>query len=495
MQLLLGLIFPIISYFLQIYPRFFNKYFGVDVWTRLIETDIIRKNHYRIPKGVIKKGFIFEGYFDYPPVFILFLSLFSKKALEKYQGFIAPFFDALLNISVYFIALQLTNDIYVALLAQLIYTLTPVVAIENSSLVPRSIGYLLFSLSFYFILLYTGSNQGQLLFIILGLIFSVLTLLTHRFATQSLLFISIFFAIIEMSPIYLYVFALSMISAIVLSRGYYLRVLKVHITNIIFWSKNSSNRFAHQVYGHVPSSKNPDLVGIIYKLLAKLAPITLLVSNVWILSGLLFFTTNAPKTLMLEKLALWGIFFYVLAVLVLMIKYLIPIGEGYRYLEMTQLPTAILSSYLFFHFYNSPFRMLAIITLVLFLGGSLLVILVIQYKAVIKDKNRSFTKDMRDTCQFIKKLPGTPRIMCLPHQVTTMVAYNTNADILVGIDSHSVQYMGDFYPVLKKPISELAKKYKLDYLFLRESFAKLKDLKIKNAKIVYSSGDIVLVKL
>jgi len=467
----------------------------VDVWTRLIETDIIRKNHYRIPKGVIKKGFIFEGYFDYPPIFILLLSLFSKKALEKYQGFIAPFFDALLNISVFFIAIQLTNNLYIALLAQLIYTLTPVVAIENSSLVPRSIGYLLFSLSFYSILFYTSTREHQVMFLILALIFSTLTLLTHRFATQSLLFISIFFALIEKSPIYLYVFALSMVIAIITSRGYYLRVLKVHITNIIFWSKNSNNRFAHQVYGHIPSNKNPDLVGIIYKLLTKLAPITLLISNVWILSALLFFITDAPKIVILEKMAIWAIFFYILAVLVLMIKYLIPIGEGYRYLEMTQLPTAILSSYFFFYFYNSPFKIFAIIVLILFLSGSLLVILIIQYKAVIKDKNRSFTKDMRNACRFVNKLSGTPRIMCLPHQITTMAAYNTKADILVGIDSHSVQYMGDFYPVLKKPISELAKKHNLDYLFLRESFAKLKDLKIRNAKVVYRSGDIILVKL
>ena len=121
--------------------------------------------------------------------------------------------------------------------------------------------------------------------------------------------------------------------------------------------------------------------------------------------------------------------------------------------------------------------------------------MVLQYKAVIKDRNRSLTPDMRNAFKFINKLSGIPRIMCLPHQITTMVAYNTKADILVGIDSKSVQYMGDFYPILKKPVTELAKKYALDYLFLRESFAKLGDLKIKNAKVVFRSGDIVLVRL
>lgn len=495
MQYLLGFIFPVLSYILQIYPRFFNKYFGVDVWTRLIESDIIRKNHYRIPNKPIKKGFIFEGYFDYPPVFILLLSLFPKKALEKYQGYIAPFFDAIENILVFLIAIQLTGNVYTALLAQLIYTLTPVVALENSALVPRSIGYLLFSLSFYTLLLYTSSSFGQTIYLVLALIFSTLTLLTHRFATQSLFFICIFFLVIEKNPSYLFVFLISMISAVIVSRGYYLRVLKVHITNMIFWSKNSANRFAHQVYGHIPPAKNPDIMGIIYKLLSKFAPFTLLISNVWVLSAFLYFILNIERGDILTKMAIWVIFFYVLAILVMMVRVLIPIGEGYRYIEMTQVPTAILTSYIFFTFFNSPYGTFALWVLITLLISSLLVILAVQYKAVIKDKNRSLTQDMRNTFKFINKLPGTPRIMCLPHQITTMAVYNTKADILVGIDSYSVKYMGDFYPVLKKSVSQLAKKFNLDYLFLRESFAKLKDLKIRGAKVVYKSGDIVFVKL
>lgn len=493
MQYLLGLIIPLFSYILQVYPRFFNRYFGVDVWTRLLEVKIIQKNHMRIPKTPIRRGFIFEGYFDYPPLFILFLSLFNRKALEKHQGLIAPFFDALLNVSVFFIAMQLTNNIYIALTSQLIYTLTPVVVLENSALVPRSIGYLLFSLAFYFLLLY--SNSPEFWYLIVGLVFSVLTLLTHRFAAQSLLFISCFFAILEKNPTYIIVFLSSMIIATVVSKGYYIRVLSTHITNIIFWSKNSANRFAHQVYGHVPPAKNPDLMGVIYKLLSSLAPATLLISNVWILSAFLFLILDIPKTEIFIKMSVWTIFFYVLSILVLMIRFLRPIGEGYRYIEMTQVPTAILSSYIFYTFYNSIYKTPALIIFVFLLFLNLLVILVLQYKAVIKDKNRSLTEDMRNTFRFINKLQGVPRIMCLPHQITTMVAYNTKADILVGIDSKSVQYMGDFYPVLKKPVSELAKKYALDYLFLRESFAKLKDLKIRNAKIAFRSGDIVLVKL
>lgn len=494
---LLGFILPIISYFWQIYPRLFNRYFGVDVWTLLIEADLIRKNKHRIPTSKITNGFIIGGYFEYPPIFITLLSFLNKKTLEKYQGFISPVFDALQNLLVFFIAVQLTNDVKIAMLAQLFYTFTPVSALENSSLVPRSLGYLMFSISFYSLLFYSNSVDHQTLFLLTGFIFAVLTLLSHKFAAQSLLFICLFFTFIDNTLLYIIVFLCSVLTAIIVTKTYYLRVAKSHIAHIHYWMHNFENRFAHQIYGNLSTNKNPDLMGIIYKLLSKLAPLTLLVSNIWIVFSFFFLFWNFQTPLIFTKMAIWVVFFYVLGTLVLMIKQLRPIGEGYRYLEMTQVPTAILASYLFFVFYGSSFRIYAIIIVVFLLLANAFVIIFMQYKVIIKDKNRSLTLDMKKVFLFINKLSGKPRIMCIPHQMTTMTIYNTKADVLVGFDNDpkTLKLLNDFYPVLKISIPKLAKKYKLNYLLLRESFAKLKDLKIKKPKIVYRAGDNVLVKL
>lgn len=495
MQYLLAFIFPVISYFLQVFPRFFNRYFGVDVWTMLIEADIIRQNKHRIPSKKIANGFILDGYFEYPPIFLLLLSFLNKKMLERYQGFISPFFDALQNLMVFFIALQLTNDIKIALVAQLIYTLTPISALENSSLLARSLGYLMFSISFYSLLFFANSANPNLIFLFIGFIFATLTLLTHKFATQSLLFVCIFFTLIDKTPLYISVFIISVLGAIIISRKYYLKVIKGHIGNISFWVQNYKDRFAHQIYGNLPPNENPDLVGIIYKLLSKLAPITLLISNVWILAGAAIIFLNLPKTEILIKMGVWILFFYFLGIIILMVKRLIPIGEGYRYLEMTPVPTSILSSYLFFHFYNSPLKGQAISVLIFLLVSNAFVILFLQYKAVITDKNRSLTQNMKDIFLFINKLPQNPRVICIPHQITTMVIYNTKADVLVNFDTATLKYMNEFYPILKTDLFTLARKYNLSHLLFRESFAKLKDLKIKNPKIVYKSGDIALISL
>src|SRR3989344_1512212 len=107
MAYLLALIIPFLSFGLQIYPRIFNRYFGVDVWTRLIEIDHVRKAKHKIP-GKITKGFIIGGFFDYPPLFPLIFSFFPKKFLTDIQGFVSPFFDSINNLLVFVLCYQLT---------------------------------------------------------------------------------------------------------------------------------------------------------------------------------------------------------------------------------------------------------------------------------------------------------------------------------------------------------------------------------------------------
>lgn len=494
-----SLIIPFISLLIQYYPRFFNKYFGVDVWTRLTEADLVRKNHHRIPER-INKGFIIKGRFDYPPLFPLILSYIPKKTLEQYQGFVSPFFDSIHCFAIFLIAYQLTNHIEIAIVSQLIYMLTPLVALENSYLTPRSFGYLNFTLAIYPLLLY--SQDPRLIYLIIGCIFTTVIFLSHRFATQSFLFIVIFFSIVDRTFFYIIVFAIGMLIAIILTKGYYLRVLKGHLANIYFWVLNYQYRFSHQVKINTNNEKKQDFVIFVYKLLSKLSPIALLGTNIWIVSAFVFLYARIAniefiplENPMFYKMTLWILFFYIFAIAVLSIKRLIPIGEGQRYIEMATAPTSILSSVLLFSLLNSGLKHPSLYIFIFLLIVNLLIIIFIQNKAVIKDKDRTLNIDMKKIYEFINNMPTIPRIMCIPHQITTMTLYNTKAEVLVNADNEKLMTMLDFYPVIKKPIEETAKKYQLNYLLLRESFAKINDLKMKNPKIAFKAGDIILIKL
>jgi hypothetical protein len=491
-----ALIIPLLSYILQTYPRLFNRYFGVDVWTRLLEIDHVKKTGHKIP-GKITKGFIIDGTFDYPIIFPWIFSFFPKKNLLKFQGFVSPFFDALQNVLVFYIALSLTHSVPVALVSQIVYTLIPMIPVENSYLTPRSLGYLMFTLSFYPLLLFYNLSEPK--YFIASVAFTTLLYLTHRFALQSFIFICVFFALVTSSYIFLAVPIIGFVLAIVITKGYYLRVAKGHLYNIYFWTKNYKYRFSHQIHG-LAARKKLDWVGTIYFLLSEFSPIFLIITDVWVISSFIYFfyflsgLNIEIQTSMYFLMSLWVIFFYVFGSVILKVKMLIPIGEGQRYLEMATVPVSVLSSVLLFHFYNL-YGFVVIIVFILIAIGNLSMILFIQVKGIIKDKNRSLTNELIDLFAFINKLPGTPRIMCIPHQITTMTVYHTKAEILVNADNKGLMEIMQFYPVLKVTIDELKTKYKLDYLVLKESFAKLNEIKLKNSKIIYNSNGILLIKL
>lgn len=499
MEYLLALFLPIVSFFFQVYPRFFNKFFGIDVWKRMIEADLIRKNHHHIPKGLISDGFIIEGHFDYPPIFPWLLSFLSKKTLLQKQGFIAPIFDVIQNLFVYVVTFQITGSIPIALVAQLMYTTIPIAILENSYLTPRSLGYLNFTLAFYFMLNY--SVNPQLIFLILGFLFTILIFFTHRFATQSLLFLCSLFTLFDRSLLYLEVFGLSFLAALILSRGYYLRVLTGHYLQIYFWVIHYKNRFSHQIRGlKKEDKKNRDFVGLVYYLLSKFTPITIVATNIWLIGPFLYFLNSVfniyPVTSqpLVFKMSLWVVSFYILSILVLSFKRLIPIGEGQRYLEMCLAPTAIISAIVFDFFLKTEYKNFAIIIFILIILFNISITIFTQIKGVIEDKNRTLTKDMKKIFTFINKYKN-PRVMCIPHYFNLMILFNTKADVLVDIEVKGLMTIQDIYPILKSSLKNLTKKYNLNLLVIRKSYVTLKDLKLPEKLILFENGDIQIINL
>jgi len=501
MHYLAGLIIPIFSFIFQSYPRFFNRYFGVDVWSRMLETDYIRKNHHRIPMQKISDGFILEGYFNYPPVMPWLLSFISKKSFFSIQGFIAPIFDILQNILIFIITLQITGKIETAILAQLVYATIPLTILENSYLTPRSLGYLNFTLAFYPLLLY--SIQPNILYLFISFIFLTLSFFTHKFATQSLFFACLFFSIIENRTFpYLLIFLLSFITAIIISKGYYLRILQGHIDNIRFWMRNFRYRFAHQVRGVIRQRGKTDFVGKVYYLLGTFTPVTLIGTNIWIVFPLLFFAAASfgwqlipIGNPLLYKMSMLVVFFYILSILVLSIKFLIPIGEGQRYLEMVLTPTAIIAAITFFALLDTNYKNAVIVIFLSILFVNLSLTVFIQWKGIIEDKNRSVTKDMKKIFSFVNRLKPVPRVLCIPHQITTMILYSTKAKVLVDIQAGTLQRIEDVFPILKSSVSDIAKKYNLNILILKKNYASMEELNMTKKDLLFETEDTQVFRI
>jgi len=484
-----SLILPVLAFIFEAYPRVLNKKFGVDIWTHLLYLKEYHKRE-RIP-GRIENGFLVPGEYDYPPVFILILSKFPFSLVKKYEFIFSPFFDSLLIVLIFFISFYLTGSIIFSLVTQVIYILTPIIILENSSATPRSLGYTLFTILFLSLFLFTQNNHFALLAI--SLLSGTLIFLTHRFTTQGFLFFSLFFSFVEKSWMYIVVFILSLLLAIIISKGFYLKVLKGHLGNLYFWYKNAKYRFYHQIKGSYEEHKTKDFIFKLYNQFLKFPPFVLAITNPWTLPVFYLYIFTYPKDPFSQKLVLWVIFLYSLSLATIWIPKLRFLGEGQRYLELSAFPTAFLASKLLFDSLKGEFSSFLVAIYILFGAGSLITILVIQRKGIIKDKLRTVTPGMEKMFTFIKSLKVKPKLLCIPHQMTTSTIYHTGCPVFVNANYTNINNISDVYPYIKKPIKEIIKKHNLDTILLNKEYAKAEDLKIRY-KIVKEIENFLLIK-
>lgn len=491
MILLISLIIPIIAFIFESYPRFLNRKFGVDIWTHLLYL-----KEYHKQKGIPKKienGFLVPGSYDYPPAFIFILSKFPFKYVEKYEFLFSPFFDAIHLILIFFISFYLTNSLAIALVTQFLYMLTPIIIIENSSATPRSLGYTLFTIVFMLMFLFILS-QNYLL-ILLAIFFGSLIFLSHRFTTQGFLFFSVFFSVIDKNIIYVIIFLISLILAIIISQGFYLRVLRGHIGNLIFWQRNIKYRFAHQIKGNYKEHKTEDFVFKVYNQFLKFPPFVFTITNPWTLPVFYILLFSFPSDILFQQFVWWVVFSYILALLTTWIPKLRFLGEGQRYLELSAFPAVFLSTGVLFKFLGTAISWYVIISYLLISILSFITIIVIQRKAIIKDTLRSITPQMEEMFTYLNSLKNKPRLFCIPHQITTNIIYHTNCPVLVNADYANIQKISEVYPYIRKPVRVIMKEYNLDMILLNEEYAHIGDLKLGKYVIVKRVDNFILLKL
>lgn len=489
--LLYALPIAAIGFIFEAYPRFLNRYCGVDIWTHLL---YLREYHKQkgIPKN-ISNGFLVSGRYDYPPAFIAILSRFPFKMVERYEFIFSPFFDFVHLLLMFFIVFQLTNSLLIAFITQVLYILTPIIVLENSSATPRSLGYTLFTVVLMALFLFV--QQGNVLYLVVSVFAGSFIFLSHRFTTQGLLFFSLFFSLYDRNAIYIGVLFLSFLLALLFSKGFYLRVLQGHIGNLKFWYKNIKYRFAHQIKGNYKEHKTQDFVFRVYNQFLKFPPFVLAITNPWTLSVFYIPFFLMPSDRLMQKLVWWVIFSYILALSTIWIPKLRFLGEGQRYLELSAFPTAFLSAWFLHIWFTEAQTILLPVGYILVGLGALITIIVIQRKAIIKDKLRTLTPSLRKMYEYLRSLEQKPKLLCIPHQITTNTIYHTGCSVLVNADYTNIEKISDIYPFLKKPIKHIMLEYGLNAILLNEDYAIIEDLSLGKHSIIKRYDNYVLLGL
>jgi len=501
MFLLVGITIALVSFIIQVRPRLSVRYFGVDGWRHLMVADYIRENK-QYPKWMDK--FLIEAPSDYPPGLRLLLAAFPKEFIKKYECLVCPAIDFIHNLFIFGFVYYLSHSLVLAVLAQIIYLSAPLTIIENSNLSARSLASLLFSLTFVGILLFSISG-GWLLFIYCIVMVCIL-LLSHRMSVQTLLFTCIFFSIYELSIAYIGIYLLGTLLAVIVLKGFYLKVLKGHLAMLEYWRQNIEFRYAHEVRGLPKKGESSnDMVFNLYQKVRSAPFIAVFAANPAIVLVFLFVilrTFNGdvvyggmPQVL-IAKFIPWAVFLLAVGIIIRSFKCVEHMGEGERYIEYAGMPIAVIGSLTVYYLYsiNPILTVIAFVFLILF--AELIPAFYIQQKIIIDDKERSISKDVWEIFSYIDKIEGEVRLMCIPQLMNTPAMYFTKAKTLCTDNSIAhITDLGDVLPVIKKPLNEIFKKYNINYLLLNKHYAKFDELKLDNKNVVKEKGTFVLLKV
>lgn len=487
----------LISFGLQIWPRIKNRYFGIDTWRFALLADYIRKNK-RLPDAIPEK-YIIPGSVDNPPLLPLILSIFKKEWLDRNQGFISPAFDVLHSLTVFGMGYVATGNPIGGYIAQIIYALTPVVPLEASNLSLRTLSSLIFTWAMLAVISYAISPDPFHLVIAIAMI--ILLSYTHRMSVQVLFFAAIGFTIIEKNPAYLEMFLIGIAAAIFLFKGQYLKYLRGQLLMISFWMYNIQNRLAHQVRGN-PSKKkkHTDFVRRIEYLIWKIPVFPFIAVNPWILyifwALLVGFSsaTVGGNDIWLSAMFKWSLVLFGLGIL-FNLKYLRFLGEGQRYLEYGVSAVSVVASSVILKSYAisaSGFLSLAIPWI---LGiGCLGVIIFFQKRVVVDNPDKSITPALWAVIDFLNKYDKEVRIACIPHGLADAMAYFLeNGKVLLSDNSIGVWELQDFWPLIKKPLKEIADKYNLNYFLISTNYVGLDEVKISGFVKAYERENYILL--
>src|SRR5258708_8763194 len=227
---------------------------GVDTWYYLASAQALRTQK-RIPIS-LPQYLLHDQTESYPVVFPLFLALLPEDWLRRNHWLVSPLIDAAHLLLLYLLAFRLTDSVLAAGIAGLIYAVTPQLVSETRNLNGRAFASLLQTLAMLALLRSDIPSDGPTS-ILLGqsdlvptTVAAVLIALlynTHTSTTIAFVVSAATLSLVKGHPRFIVLALLGLPLAIVLSGGYYLRVIQNHLYAARFWMRNVGLPLPHPI--------------------------------------------------------------------------------------------------------------------------------------------------------------------------------------------------------------------------------------------------------
>ena len=472
MEIYLYLAIIIFSVVLRLLPHLIAPQgIGVDHWFWKTYIETYRKTGQFPP---VLSQFLLDQHQWYPPLFPLLMAKIPEAIFERYSHILATFIDLIRLALLMLAAYWFTGRINSTIAAGLVYSLTPILISYNVQLNPRGLGALFLDI-IILLLVWLIWHEGMIWGWALIIIVSGLLLLTHKMTTQLFWFSSILSSIVFVDWRLFMLVPASIISAIILSKGFYIKVLIAHWDIVSFWNKNWKWISAHQIlespiYGK-PEFETPTKYfrsgwnGFKHHIKFILG------FNPWgwaiFIASILHYGQNPFNPITDEDLWMiqWLGFILLFIVLTTFVPFMRCLGNGYLYNYNAAFPVSLLVAMIWGGLKHSTLinSILAATLLACLMG------IAVYFWKLKHSKTAKIDDDMDQAIKHLQKLPEGV-VMCFPNHWHDLVAYKTQKKVLSGAHGFGFKLLEPIWPRLLKPISEIIVEYKVKFVLSYEGY-------------------------
>jgi hypothetical protein len=394
---------------------------GIDTFANLLYSKRLKTGSLNLHK---------VGKIVYPPLLPRLLYYLEGWLSVRILHVIPKLFDVLTSITVFLFTLWFLGNEFVAFLALLIYTFSPINVINGYGIGTRNIG------SFFFVFTILASYVAMLdaqvkyIMFVLATASCILMMLTSRIAYKSYFLLVIVTAILlplnNVFGMFLLVSVISLVLCLLVTRGKFIDDLRGHIFLIHFFRNRR---------GKEESLTKRTALVFYYDL--------------WWCVGILTIISGADM------------FFATWLCTIIAISFLWPWGEGERHIALGAAPASIFAaSYLS----QQPFIIIPLLLLEIF------IIVRHSIKVLRGQLLVSVDELLLSLFNAIKQIEGDSLFLCLPTVYSAPVAYFTDKKVLYGENSsqEGILFQAEVLDAIKTQsgLEDLALKYSVTHLFV-----------------------------
>lgn len=473
---------------------------GVDNWYWLLVAEDVKRRR-RLP-ACLPYYMLEDPEQWYPPLYSGLLALVPIRLLERHGGKMAQLVDVAHGLVVVGAVLAAGGHAVVAAAAGASYALAYFPLAYNVQLQPRGLANLLLTLTVGGLWWYHATGSVAVWCGVLAV--SVALLLLHKMTVQMWVVYLVGFGLWAWDWRIPALLPASMAAAVVVTGGFYVKVLRAHWDIVTFWHQNLRQLGSHQYYESPPYRKEgfattayhqPGRRGLVGKLVS-LATYNVFLVMVPVLAYAAA-TAGAGPARLDAFLWVWLGLSCGWALVTTFVPGFQALGAGVYYMYQSFVPLfALAGRYL----WEAPLPVRAI-----GLGLWLLafVVSIRAYATYIRSLGRADATALNDDLRHVlDHLGGLPDggVYCIPFQLPEVVAYWTRKKVFWGGHGYGFhRYLKPYFPVMREPVPETLRRWDLRYVLLWRGYLDaLKDIGLaegRDVRLLAQKGEYALYEV